>query len=654
MTKSKFKLLMECPTKLNYVDNPEYANKRNDDSFLKALAEGGYQVEALAQCYYPKGILVQSDSNEGAVDLTKKYLENEQITLFQAAIQHEGYFIRTDILIRNKNHLKLIEVKAKSINKEQHLKIEKRDGFINAEWKPYIADVAFQKMVIQKAYPDYSISTSIMLVDKDSLCPTDGLNQKFLIKRDKDGRIKVKKSKSLCAEDVSVHILKEINTDLYVEKIWTECDENGITFRELFKQYCLSYFDNKRIKPILTKECAICQFKTTQFDLSSGAKSGFKECWQEILHYNDLDFNDPNVLDLWNYRKKDQCLKMGLIKLKDFHEDDLLVKEDGKPGLSASQRQWLQITKAKEKEPTVWMDKENLQSEVSSWTYPLHFIDFETAMLPIPFKQGTHPYQGIAFQFSHHILDENGKVEHCGQFLNATPGVDPTIDFIRALKEELSFDTGTIFRYSDHENTYLNMILKQLDSFTLAETEKKELCAFIKTITKSTNDSHDKWCGDRCMVDLLELVKRYYYDPVMKGSNSIKKVLPAILQRSKFLQDKYGKAIYGNENAIPSKNYKNYRWIIEEKGEIKDPYSLLPPLNKEATNEEIEFLFEDEHLKEGGAATIAYAKMQCMEMSDFEREDLRKALLKYCELDTLAMVMIVEAWIDMLRKQYGD
>ncbi|MHA3322065.1 DUF2779 domain-containing protein [Legionella pneumophila] len=654
MTKSKFKLLMECPTKLYYADKQEYSNKKREDSFLKALAEGGYQVEALAQCYYPNGILIPSDKNEEAVSLTKEYLDNVQVTLFQAAIQHEGYFIRTDILIKNKNHLKLIEVKAKSINKEQHLKIEKKDGFINSEWKPYIADVAFQKLVIQKAYPAYSISSFLMLVDKDSICPTDGLNQKFLIKRDSNGRVKVEKSMSLSADDLSVHILREINTDLYIEKIWGECDENGVTFKDLFNQYCLHYFENKKIKPVLTKECAICQFKTDQFDLDSGLKSGFKECWQEILNYNDRDFDEPNVLELWNYRKKDQCLKLGLIKLKDFHEDDLSVKGDGKPGISASQRQWLQITKAKEKDFNFWIDIENLQSELSSWIYPLHFIDFETAMLPIPFKKGAHPYQGIAFQFSHHILDENGKVEHRGQFLNANPGVDPTIDFIRALKMELSSDAGTIFRYSDHENTYLNMILKHLDSLSLLETERNELSAFIKTITKSTNYSHDKWYGARCMVDLLELVKRYYYDPVMKGSNSIKKVLPAILQRSKFLQNKYGRAIYGVENEIPSKNYENYQWIIMKNGEVKDPYTLLPPLNKEATNEEIEFLFEDEHLKEGGAATIAYVKMQCMEMSEFEREDLRKALLKYCELDTLAMVMIVEAWIDMLQKQYGD
>ena len=42
---------------------------------------------------------------------------------------------------------------------------------------------------------------------------------------------------------------------------------------------------------------------------------------------------------------------------------------------------------------------------------------------------------------------------------------------------------------------------------------------------------------------------------------------------------------------------------------------------------------------------MAYAKMQFEHMSDYERSELQAGLLKYCELDTLAMVMIYEAWL---------
>ena len=47
---------------------------------------------------------------------------------------------------------------------------------------------------------------------------------------------------------------------------------------------------------------------------------------------------------------------------------------------------------------------------------------------------------------------------------------------------------------------------------------------------------------------------------------------------------------------------------------------------------------------------MVYAKMQFTEMTDKEREYYRNALLRYCELDTLAMVMIYEGWKDHLFK----
>ena len=40
----------------------------------------------------------------------------------------------------------------------------------------------------------------------------------------------------------------------------------------------------------------------------------------------------------------------------------------------------------------------------------------------------------------------------------------------------------------------------------------------------------------------------------------------------------------------------------------------------------------------------AYESMQFEDLDDKIRNSIGKALLKYCELDTLAMVMIYEAW----------
>ena len=46
---------------------------------------------------------------------------------------------------------------------------------------------------------------------------------------------------------------------------------------------------------------------------------------------------------------------------------------------------------------------------------------------------------------------------------------------------------------------------------------------------------------------------------------------------------------------------------------------------------------------------IAYARMQFSEMQSSEHEELVKGLLRCCELDTFAMVMIYEGWREMVR-----
>jgi hypothetical protein len=71
-----------------------------------------------------------------------------------------------------------------------------------------------------------------------------------------------------------------------------------------------------------------------------------------------------------------------------------------------------------------------------------------------------------------------------------------------------------------------------------------------------------------------------------------------------------------------------------------DPYKALPLPFAELESVDLSVYFEEsEELAEGGAAAMAYGKLQYTILSDPEREALNTALLKYCELDTLAMVI---------------
>lgn len=79
-------------------------------------------------------------------------------------------------------------------------------------------------------------------------------------------------------------------------------------------------------------------------------------------------------------------------------------------------------------------------------------------------------------------------------------------------------------------------------------------------------------------------------------------------------------------------------------GKPGNPYTLLPPLFEDMDISRDAFILESGEIQEGGAAMAAYARMQFTQMSDVEREAVIRGLLKYCELDTLAMVMIWEHW----------
>jgi len=106
---------VECPTKLYYADKPaKYADTQKENVLMAALAEGGFQVGALAKQLYPSGIEILTKDHNLAVEETKKYLAQESVVLFEPAIRVGNFVIRIDILVKSGSAYELIEVKAKS------------------------------------------------------------------------------------------------------------------------------------------------------------------------------------------------------------------------------------------------------------------------------------------------------------------------------------------------------------------------------------------------------------------------------------------------------------------------------------------------------------------------------------------------------------
>src|SRR6266571_5697009 len=198
LSKSRFTLASECPAKLYFAGKPGmYADTNVDDEFLKALAEGGYQVEALAKCRFPGGTEIDTLDPSEAVRRTKDCLNQDGCIIYQAAFSHGPSHVRADIIKRDREELLLYEVKAKSwdptdVNPFFAKREEKKKRTVmKAEYRKHLLEVAFQTFVIQKAYPQFKVVPHLVFVDKTAVAKSDGINQRFVLHRQPNGRRRI-------------------------------------------------------------------------------------------------------------------------------------------------------------------------------------------------------------------------------------------------------------------------------------------------------------------------------------------------------------------------------------------------------------------------------------------------------------------------------
>ena len=665
LTKSRFKEALECVTKLYYTKKEEeYANTQLADPFLEALAKGGFQVGELAKYYFAddpvaENITITTLDYDDAIAETKKRLNQPgRVVIAEAAFKFENLFIRADIVVKENDTLHLYEVKSKSSgdeNEDTDTFLSKKGDKVNSKWVPYVYDLAFQKYVMAHCAfsRKYTIKAHLTMANKDQAASIDGLNQNFKIIKQDNGGYKVVVPDGLTINQLGTKILKNINLDEVIKKVWndfavpTDIADN-MSFDDFVKYASDIYFRNEREYTAIGKKCKTCQYINKRDD--NNLKSGFHECWKNHTRYTDELLAKPLVTELWGGKAGNQSITQKLIDqqiylLENTKKEYLATSNPPKtePGLTPLERRMIQVDKVIKNDFASYFDREGLADAMKSWSYPLHFIDFETSMVALPFHKGLKPYQGIAFQFSHHVMHQDGKVEHKGQFLATDPGVYPNYEFIRALKHELETDKGTIFRYHNHENSYLNMIAKQLATNLDAPADASDLIAFIRSITRWKENGEDVF-GPRDMVDLYDLVLRYYYSPYAKGSNSLKQILPAVIKDSAYLRKKYGTpGMYGKGLGIKSLNFVDHVWIDSRHND--DPYKTLPPVFEHYDRNALDELIKDfDEVGDGGAALTAYNYLQFAEVSEKQRTLIANALLRYCELDTLAMVMIVEGW----------
>lgn len=669
LTKSRFVLATECARKLVYELDGRYPNKMDEDDFLKALADGGHQVGALARLVYGGGTMIADRRREDQAQRTAELLANRDVTIYEGTVIHDRLLVRCDILVKTDNHVKLIEVKSKSGEAgETFIKGTQKKPVIATEWKPYLYDVTYQAYVLGLAYPHLTIQPCLLLVDKTVPASISGLNSTFRIETvGRNVTVTVDPNFNIAA--LAPSILREFDVADAVALLRQQLIEvTGLaqTFEEFVAYLCSALEDPSTaeatpvLSSLVSSKCKGCQFYLDPPEISDSRRSGWHECMSERYSTSITTPRRDTYFGIYrsNGKQIDGFIGTEPLAIAQMPEASFPNGADPNRDIDIRERQHLQWEEHQGAlDPHVLRNAFN--DAIREWTWPLHFIDFETAAPALPHHQGRRPYEPILFQFSHHVLERNGRLRHQTQFLEATPGVAPSLSTLRALSRALSGDGGTVLHWWDHERN----ILKALGRQTLQDVppDSASLLAFISALIDAPDEREaangsgmgvggSGRRGGRLtprMQDLGKLILHTAFYPGTGGSCSIKKVLPAVLKSSAAVRTRYGAPIYGTE--IPSLNFKDpagFRWVVMD-GEIpRDPYTLLQPLIVEAG---IDASRVEEHedagdfVANGGAAMMAYDRLQQPSLPDPERLRLTTQLLRYCELDTLAMVMIFQS-----------
>jgi hypothetical protein len=274
-------------------------------------------------------------------------------------------------------------------------------------------------------------------------------------------------------------------------------------------------------------------------------------CWKHIPEYSIFD------ISRLKQKKKFKLYNQGIITF------DQLKNSDMKFSLS----QKIQINSEVHKSSII--KKDLIKNFTDSLSYPLYFLDFETILPAIPLFDNCKPFQQVVFQYSLHVQKEKESNLSHYEYL-APSDIDPREAFIEKLIEDCGSKGDVIVYNISFERGRLNELISIYPKY------KEQLNNIINR-----------------MKDLMiPFQKKWFYTPEMKGSYSIKYVLPALVS---------------------------------------------------------DLSYDQLAIKDGGTASNTFLSMVNKTFDGNEVEE-RKNLLEYCEMDSFAMVKILDKLFQVVKK----
>lgn len=184
------------------------------------------------------------------------------------------------------------------------------------------------------------------------------------------------------------------------------------------------------------------------------------------------------------------AIDRGIINLVDWPDD-----------LPLSAKQQHQVQLARSGEEIIQLD--GIKRLLDILKYPLHFLDYETFQHPIPLWEGFVPQQQVPFQYSIHIVEEDGSMTH-REYMCVTRGENPIPGLARQLREDMD-DHGSVIVWNK----------------AFEESRNREMAALMPGHADFLIDINER------MVDLADVVsKGWWVHPEFGGRWSLKSVLP--------------------------------------------------------------------------------------------------------------------------------
>ncbi|EWH05770.1 hypothetical protein AT00_14175 [Pseudoalteromonas lipolytica SCSIO 04301] len=167
----------------------------------------------------------------------------------------------------------------------------------------------------------------------------------------------------------------------------------------------------------------------------------------------------PHINECWRQETQNTIFDLPRLPIKTeelLRDNDIHLIEDipSDIELSESLRRKVELIQNK----TEYIDRTKAKEMLESLEYPIHFFDFETYNPAIPMWNNSRPWQQVPFQYSLHILYEDGKLVHYDYLHESLD--EPREPLINAMKQHFENIGSVVVYYEPFEKSRLQEMAK--------------------------------------------------------------------------------------------------------------------------------------------------------------------------------------------------